>query len=301
MQNKYIAIGLICGSLFSFHPAGAKSAEKSYKNKEFGFSVAYPANYQSQELKWVKESMGVDLSGKNGVIRVQAMPAGTDYADMPFDEYARIAALSEIQNYEKLLTIEAFVSSSDVVGYKTYWQVLQHEDTDKGSIDTVTVSGPIYYFPPHRQKLLGEQPVKTIMISFGGAPGRAKQLEREAEAVARSFRYNYSFLPIFQKKHAGKRYNVLKNKKFVVELPSNPTTGFNWFLDNMDEKHFKVESSGFRPAKSKLVGAPGVAYFDLVPIKEGKSTLKLLYYRPWESPAKAVDSYSVNITINNGD
>ncbi len=265
--------------------------EKVYDNADFGFSVNYPADYRAKEIKWVKEKTGVELDKKGAYLTVRAMGAGTMYEDMPFDQYVKIAAASEIQNYDKLVSIESFTSEYGIKGYKTFWEVIVHEDTDGGELDYTTIAGPIFYFPPAKKQKLGEQPVKTIMIS--GYEGGTK----EAELVAFSFRYLTSFKTFFRGINRGKLYFVKKGNPFRIELESNPTTGYNWYIADMDESYFKVRSSGYQAQKTGLVGSGGVSYWEILPLKQGIKAIRLLYYRPWEGKDKAVDEYRLIVVI----
>ena len=270
---------------------GENGKEKIYHNPDFGFSINYPVDYQSKEIKWVKENTGVELEKKGAFITVGAMAAGTMYENMPFDQYVKIAAASEIQNYEKLVSIESFTSEYGIKGYKTYWEMIVHEDTDTGEADYTTLAGPIYYFPPMRKQKLGEQPVKTIMISCYEGGGK------DVEQVAASFRYLTSFKTFFRDRHRGKLYFVKKEKPFRIELDSNPTTGYNWYISDMDESYFKVRSSGYQAARNGLIGTGGKSYWEIIPLKEGVKTIRLLYYRPWEGKGKAVDEYKLMVMI----
>ena len=270
---------------------GGGNGERVYKNADFGFSVLYPSDYSARELKWVKEPTGVVLQKKEGTITVQAMAAGTMYEDTPFDDYARIAAAAEIQNFDKLISIERFTSEYGIRGYKTYWKVIQHEDTDTGEINAATKVGPIYYFPPRLKQKLGDQPVKTIMIS--GDPA----VQKDAESIATSFRYLNSFKALFRKGHHGKIFFVEKGKPFKIELEANPTTGYNWHITEIDENYFKVRSSGYQAEATGRIGSGGKSYWNIIPLKEGISTIRLLYYRVWEGKDKAVDKFTVRIVI----
>jgi len=276
---------------------GERERQKVYKNADFGFSITYPVEYQAKELKWVKESTGVILQKKEGSITIQAMAAGTNYENMPFKEYARIAAAAEIQNFNQLISIESFTSDYDIKGYRTYWEVVEHEDTDTGEINALTTVGPIYYFPPLRKQKLGSQPVKTIMLSCNPAPAQGCALQKDAEEIARSFRYLNSLKSYFKKGQHGKLFFVKKNKPFRIELPSNPTTGYNWFITDMDENYFKVHESGYEPPSTKWLGAGGKSYWEIIPLKEGLSSIRLLYYRSWEGKSKAVDEFSIRVII----
>lgn len=291
MIKKVITVLVLLSLCLGGCGGGEDGKEKVYHNTDFGFSVNYPADYRAKEIKWLKESTGVELEKKGAYVTVRAMAAGTMYENMSFDRYVRIAAASEIQNYEKLVSIESFTSEYGIKGYKTYWEMIVHEDTDTGEADYSTIAGPIYYFPPIRKQKLGEQPVNTIMISCYEGGGK------DVEQVAASFRYLTSFKTFFRDRHRGKLYFVKKDRPFRIELEVNPTTGYNWFIVDMDESYFKVRSSGYQAAKTGLIGTGGISYWEIVPLKEGVKTIRLLYYRSWEGKDKAVDEYKLVVVI----
>jgi predicted secreted protein len=269
----------------------SREKEQTYTNRDFSFAVDFPAGYQVKPIKWVKEETGVELKDGQRTITIQVLPTGLDYARLTFDQYARIAASVDIQNFNKLVRIEPFTSAYNVKGYKTYWEVIKHEDTDSGEINATEVVGPLYYFPLVRERKLGGQPVKAVMVYPDPA------LSVEAEDVAASYRYRDSFVTRLRNQQHGKMFWARRGKQFRIALAANPTTGYNWYIAVLDEKQFKVRRSGYEPARSGLIGGGGTSYWDIIPLKEGLGTIKLLYYRVWEGAEKAVDQFQVRVLV----
>lgn len=265
--------------------------EKIYKNQDFSYSLTYPAGFQTKAIKWVKEETGLELKRNNQTITIQALPTGTDYAAMPFDRYARIAATVDIQNFTKLLASKPFISDYKIGGFETYWEVIEHEDTDAGEIDQVKQVGPIYYFPLAKAHKLGDQPVKAVMLYPDPA------LTAEAAEIAASFRHLNSFITLLRAKQHGKLFFARRDRPFRIELAANPTTGYNWYIAAMDESRFRVRRSGYDPEATGRVGGGGTSFWEVVPLKEGLGTIKLLYYRVWEGPGKAVDTFQVRVIV----
>jgi len=286
-MNK--AIILILFALMSLAGCTEKKEANVYRNRDFGYLIAYPSDYQASELKWVKDSIGTVLQGKKGTITVKTMPAGNDYGKLSFDQYVRTAAAGEIQNCSGLVSIESFVSDFGVKGYKTRWEVIINEDAESGEIKDVKTVGPIYFFPPRRKQKLGDRRVMAIMIE--GAP------EEDARKIAASFRYVNSLKTFFRKGHYGKKFTVEKGKPFRVELEANPTTGYNWYITEMDENYFKISRSGYVPLAGGRVGAGGTSYWEINPIRSGKSEIRLQYYRAWEGKESAVDEFKIRTVI----
>ena len=118
-------------------PACTADHDRVYENKSFDFSVRYPSSYKIKEFKTDGLQTGAELKSDKGIIDIRAGAAGTDYEKMPFDEYVRIAAPSEIQNYENLVSIESFTSDSGIKGYKTCWRVIETIPPD---VKTISIS-----------------------------------------------------------------------------------------------------------------------------------------------------------------
>jgi len=95
----------------------------------------------------------------------------------------------------------------------------------------------------------------------------------------------------------GKTIELAKGRTLVVELPSNPTTGYGWEVKG-DPAPLKLISSDFKqPDESGKAGAPGVQQFRLEAGAAGTSTLKLVYRRPWEKHVAPARTFSLNVNV----
>ncbi|OUM58839.1 hypothetical protein PIROE2DRAFT_64157 [Piromyces sp. E2] len=98
------------------------------------------------------------------------------------------------------------------------------------------------------------------------------------------------------------------NTNFNVELKGNPTTGYSWYLENVDEIKNSViepinlneENTGdyIQNQNKRLSGAGGVFLFSfrVKNIVKDPPTLKFIYKRPWES--EAITSAEVTVTCS---
>ncbi|MBU0672839.1 MAG: hypothetical protein KJ732_07430 [Candidatus Margulisbacteria bacterium] len=178
--------------LLLFVILGCASPEKVYRNKSFDFSVTYSSQYKIKEFKFEEIQTGAELTEGKKTISIRAMGAGTMYDGMSFDEYVKIAASVEIQNFDKLVSLESFVSQAGVRGYKTYWEVIEiipPDEWKEGMVPDRNTVGPIYYFPPKEKKYIGQQPVKVIMIDSYVQSGKEKSILEDLEKIAESFEY----------------------------------------------------------------------------------------------------------------
>src|SRR5690349_6447782 len=77
--------------------------------------------------------------------------------------------------------------------------------------------------------------------------------------------------------------------EFTIKLPSNPTTGYSWFLTNYDNDLVQLVHHQFvapKQSAKSLVGAPGeeVWIFRAKPeafIGPQQTTIRFVYARPW--------------------
>ena len=87
--------------------------------------------------------------------------------------------------------------------------------------------------------------------------------------------------------------------EFVLTLESNPTTGYRWQVaDKLDEKTVKLISSEYNAPDTKLVGAGGNEVWTFKAAGKGKTTINLIYVRPWEKDTPPVRTATVIIVVD---
>ncbi len=139
---------------------------QTYNNSKIGYKVEYPENWTYREFPSTKTGAGFrPISSPEEIssecVNVDARTTAVSQYNIPFEEYARKAAIVEIQNFEKLNSIESITSESGAVGYKTTWIYKTFNGQQK-------ISDPITYFDfqPASQ---GSEKYKTIQISLNGS------------------------------------------------------------------------------------------------------------------------------------
>lgn len=88
--------------------------------------------------------------------------------------------------------------------------------------------------------------------------------------------------------------------KLEVSLEGNPTTGYNWSVEPQAESILKQvgEIEFIQSQKNQsLVGAGGTILIHFEAVKSGKTSLKLIYHRPWEKDIPPIKTYKVNIVV----
>jgi inhibitor of cysteine peptidase len=98
-----------------------------------------------------------------------------------------------------------------------------------------------------------------------------------------------------------KQINLVVGQPFMVQLASNPTTGYRWIyqqqgtaiLEPVGEPRYL---SG--PAAIGMVGGGGTEYFMFKAKSIGQQTLKLEYLRPFERDVPPVQTVSYNLVVS---
>jgi inhibitor of cysteine peptidase len=95
----------------------------------------------------------------------------------------------------------------------------------------------------------------------------------------------------------GKTVELAQGGTLVVELPSNPSTGYSWAVKG-DPAPLKLASSDYKqPDQPGKAGVPGVQRFQLQAAITGTSTLKLVYRRPWEKNVAPAKTFILTVNV----
>ena len=91
---------------------------------------------------------------------------------------------------------------------------------------------------------------------------------------------------------------VKNNIGFRIELKANPTTGYNWYMDQLDDQLFTIVESGYNsPIEKNKVGVGGVNYWVVKPLQKGTSQIRMKYYRPWEGDKSIVKTFNLKVDV----
>ena len=95
---------------------------------------------------------------------------------------------------------------------------------------------------------------------------------------------------------------VMIGSTFTLNLPSNPTTGFRWYLKSLENlkviKYVNPADTGiYFPSinSDNLEGAPGRQHFTFKALWPGKVVLTLWYMRIWLTEPAAIYEVVVNV------
>jgi inhibitor of cysteine peptidase len=92
----------------------------------------------------------------------------------------------------------------------------------------------------------------------------------------------------------------VNENQFTVTLPANPTTGFQWTVENYDKSFLKLVASRYMAPHTQLMGAGGQMSFTFQLI-DGRSypqntTILFKYARSWEPETRTMKKVTVHFT-----
>ena len=96
----------------------------------------------------------------------------------------------------------------------------------------------------------------------------------------------------------GTSVSLRAGQTLIIALKSNPTTGYDWQVDQVDEKVVKMVKQDFKPASDpERLGAPGQTVYEFEAVAAGTTGLRLIYVRPWEKGVEPQATFEVNVTV----
>jgi len=87
---------------------------------------------------------------------------------------------------------------------------------------------------------------------------------------------------------------------FDISLESNSTTGYEWNITECDYSILELVNASYESAEDRtapVVGAGGSQKWTFKGLKDGETTLKLVYMRSWVGEDSAANKYHLHITV----
>jgi len=95
----------------------------------------------------------------------------------------------------------------------------------------------------------------------------------------------------------GKTVTIKMGDVLEVRLNSNPTTGYEWYLQKQSTTLLKLTGQSQTQSTQPGVGRPIVQIFDFAPTGKGTGALMLHYVRSWEAPDPKEQQFNLHVTI----
>jgi inhibitor of cysteine peptidase len=97
--------------------------------------------------------------------------------------------------------------------------------------------------------------------------------------------------------HHGGAVSAKVGDHIVVQLPENPTTGFQWRAEPADPKVIQLQSDEFAQAASGAIGSSGVRTLRYLASGAGDTSVALQLARPWEANAPR-SQFKIGVTVS---
>lgn len=97
---------------------------------------------------------------------------------------------------------------------------------------------------------------------------------------------------------SGKSFQMGKGNEITVNLPSNPTTGYSWAIEKIDENVLALVNDVYTPDQPVIPGRGGIQTLTFKAIKTGTAPVELKYWRPWEGNTSIAKRFSVTVRVN---
>lgn len=81
-----------------------------------------------------------------------------------------------------------------------------------------------------------------------------------------------------------------------ITLEGNPTTGYKWQVAEYEDAVLEQQGEGTYTPAGKALGGGGSYLFRFEAVGKGETTLRLIYFRPFESKPP-IKTFEVTITV----
>lgn len=95
----------------------------------------------------------------------------------------------------------------------------------------------------------------------------------------------------------GSALELVKGQTMVLILESNPTTGYDWEIINLDAAVLKQAGEVDYKSDSMLTGSGGMDTWTFEAVGSGETHLQLIYHRSWEKDTPPIDMFGLEITV----
>jgi inhibitor of cysteine peptidase len=82
-----------------------------------------------------------------------------------------------------------------------------------------------------------------------------------------------------------------------IELPENPTTGYQWKVCDLNGEALALKSDDYVPGHPSAIGGGGIRQFVFEVMSPGETKLCLKNMRAWEGEEAAVKTFAVTILV----
>jgi inhibitor of cysteine peptidase len=98
-----------------------------------------------------------------------------------------------------------------------------------------------------------------------------------------------------REQHSGQVVHVPVGARLTIRLPENPTTGYQWSLEDPDNQYVRLIRRYYEIGDAAAVGGGGRRCFALTALQPGRFTLRLVHQRAWQKVS--IGEFTLQIVI----
>lgn len=96
----------------------------------------------------------------------------------------------------------------------------------------------------------------------------------------------------------GATIHVRRGDRIVIRLPENPTTGYRWDPDAVDDRIVSLTSREYAPPAGGGVGAGGAVSMVFEAQAPGEGNIRLKRWRDWEGESSVRERYAIGVVVS---
>lgn len=85
--------------------------------------------------------------------------------------------------------------------------------------------------------------------------------------------------------------------RLLVQLAENPTTGFRWAVDTVDDHIISMQNSTYAPPAAGAIGGGGTRQFTFVAKQSGVTPVRFKLWREWLGDASVTQRYELTVQV----
>jgi predicted secreted protein len=95
----------------------------------------------------------------------------------------------------------------------------------------------------------------------------------------------------------GRTFEVTEGDLVLVRLAENPTTGYRWEMDAVDERILSLQCAEYSEEAEAGIGGGGTRTFSFEAESPGAVQIRLRLRRAWEPEEAAADQFAITIDV----
>lgn len=85
--------------------------------------------------------------------------------------------------------------------------------------------------------------------------------------------------------------------RLLIQLDENPTTGFRWTVDTVDDQIISMQNSTYAPPAAGALGGGGTHHFTFVVKQRGVTPVRFKLWREWLGDASVTRRYELTVRV----